>query len=319
LSNHVSIVMYHYVRELENSRYPNIKGLDYGMFKEQISFLSTNFNIITMEELIAAYDESYNLPEKSVLLTFDDGYIDHFNYVFPLLNELNIQGSFFPPGKTLVENVLLDVNKIHFILASADISTLMNALFDELNYYRHEGYDLLDNEELFKMHAKGTRFDSKEVIFFKRILQTVLPENLRNQISSRIFAKYVGLSESKFSRELYLNHDQLRCMKKCGMYIGIHGYDHYRLANMEKNGAHLDIARALDTLGDLVDSSNWVMCYPYGSANEDVIEILKNSNCRLALTTEVKIADIKRDSCYMLPRLDTNDFLPKSYNYEKYL
>lgn len=32
------IAMYHYVRDLKYSRYPEIKGLDYKLFKEQIDF-----------------------------------------------------------------------------------------------------------------------------------------------------------------------------------------------------------------------------------------------------------------------------------------
>lgn len=46
------IVMYHYVRDLSNSRYPSIKGLDYQLFKQQIQYFSKNFNVVTMEEVL---------------------------------------------------------------------------------------------------------------------------------------------------------------------------------------------------------------------------------------------------------------------------
>lgn len=59
------------------------------------------------------------LPEKALLLTFDDGYIDNYTYALPLLEEFGFQGSFFIPRKTFVTHQLLDVNKIHYILASA--------------------------------------------------------------------------------------------------------------------------------------------------------------------------------------------------------
>ena len=36
MSHKLNIVMYHYVRDLQNSRYPAIKGLDYNLFKKQI-------------------------------------------------------------------------------------------------------------------------------------------------------------------------------------------------------------------------------------------------------------------------------------------
>jgi peptidoglycan/xylan/chitin deacetylase (PgdA/CDA1 family) len=114
----VSIIMYHYVRDLKHSRYPDIKGIDISLFREQIIYLKKHYKFITMEMLIDAIDNNTSLPEKSVLLTFDDAYIEHFNLVFPLLDELKIQGSFFPPVKAITEHTVLDVNKIHFILAS---------------------------------------------------------------------------------------------------------------------------------------------------------------------------------------------------------
>ena len=54
VGNTLSIVMYHYVRDLKNSRYPEIKGFDISEFKPQIEFFKANYNIITMVQLISA-------------------------------------------------------------------------------------------------------------------------------------------------------------------------------------------------------------------------------------------------------------------------
>ena len=54
--------------------------------------------------------------KKSLLLTFDDGYIDHYEYVFPLLKKNNLSGIFYPPVQVITNNKVLDVNKIHFVL-----------------------------------------------------------------------------------------------------------------------------------------------------------------------------------------------------------
>ena len=108
--------MYHYVRDLTHSRYPLIKGMDIKCFREQLLFLIRNFNVVRMEQIISAVKGEKDLPEKSILLTFDDGYIDDYTYVLPVLEEFGIQGSFFVPGKTFAEHKLLDVNKIHYIL-----------------------------------------------------------------------------------------------------------------------------------------------------------------------------------------------------------
>lgn len=49
------ISMYHYTRDLKHSRYPEIKGLDVNLFREQIAFMKSNFNIVTMEQGVGSY------------------------------------------------------------------------------------------------------------------------------------------------------------------------------------------------------------------------------------------------------------------------
>ena len=313
------IAMYHYVRDLGNSRYPEIKGLDVALFKKQISFFKEKFNPVTIEDVISWYDEGKTLPNNALLLTFDDGYVDHFNTVFPILQECGIQGSFFIPGKTFSENVLLDVNKIHFVLASAKIEELYKEVLDKIDdaIRNNECPELPSREELLQKYATDERFDGKEVVFVKRMLQTLLPETIRNRIKSELFSKFVGIDEGKFARELYMNIDQIKCMKRNGMFIGLHGYDHYWLGNLPKEEMENDIAASLDALSEVVDTDNYIMNYPYGNYNDEVLAYLRKTGCKLGMTTEVKVADVNRDDRLLLPRLDCNDFPPKSDNYIK--
>ncbi len=318
LQNKLHVVMYHYTRDLAHSRYAKIKGLDISLFREQIIYLKQMFHIVTMEEVIDAKKGLYDLPENALLLTFDDGYIDNYIYALPILEEEKVQGSFFIPGKTFAEHQLLDVNKIHYILACANQTNLLTDIFEKMNYYRGKEFNFPDNEDLYAQYgARKGRFDSREVLFVKAMLQTVLPENVRNQISSDLLKKYVGASEEQLAYELYMTRDQIRLMKRHGMYIGIHGYDHYWLANLSEQKMKTDIDRALDVMGEFIDRQAWVINYPYGNYDERVIAHIKRQGCCLGFTTEVRVADLNRDNRYKLPRLDCNDFPPKSENYKK--
>ena len=49
------ISMYHYVRDLKNSRYPEIKGLDISLFKKQVEFIKDSFSPVTIEDVIEPY------------------------------------------------------------------------------------------------------------------------------------------------------------------------------------------------------------------------------------------------------------------------
>lgn len=314
--NELYISMYHYTRDLKHSRYPEIKGLDLPLFRQQIEFMKNNFNIVTMEQVMDAVEGKTDLPEKAMLLTFDDGYIDNYTVAFPILDEFGVQGSFFIPGKTFTTHQLLDVNKIHYMLASANIYDLVEDVKKEMDYYRGREFDYAPTDELFKEHAVGTRFDVKETVFVKRMLQTVLPERLRNTISSNLFKKYVGVTEEQLAYELYMTEEQIRTMKRHGMFIGLHGYDHYWLGNLSPEQMRQDIAMALETMDEFIDKKRWVMNYPYGNYNQDVLDYIKSQGACVGLTTQVRIANIREDNPLELPRLDCNDFPPKSEKYK---
>lgn len=313
--------MYHYVRDLKNSRYPNIKGLQIELFREQVQFLKKHYNFVTIEQILDAYhnDNTKDMPDHPVLLTFDDAYKDHFDYVFPYLEHEHIQGAFYAPVKAVTENTVLDVNKIHFILASTpeeNLTQLIKELKLQLRTYRKE-WKLNDFDYYYNKLAVANRFDKKEVIFIKRLLQVELDEKLRKIITDDIFKKVVGMDEGMFSRELYMSMDQIKCMVDNGMHFGSHGYNHYWLNSLTKEKQEYEIKKSLDFLKEIgADINNWTICYPYGAFDDKTIDVLKENDCKLGMTTLVDTADIsnKEDNIiFKLPRLDTND-LPKDLN-----
>jgi len=306
----VTIVMYHYVRNLDRSRYPEIKGLTVKRFKKQLNYLEKNYTIVRMEDCIEYLQggkESF--PENAALLTFDDGYLEHFTEVFPLLDQKGYQGSFFPPVQSTVEPIVLDVNKIHFILASADEpENLLEVLSSEIWNLKAE-FGLEDPEYYYcKITSKEHPYDPIEVIRFKRVLQRELPYSARQIIISKLFDHFVGVKEEVFSNELYMNEGHLKTLIRCGMFVGGHGYSHKWLNAINSDEQTYEIEQTkqfLDHLG--VESENQVMCYPYGGYDDSLISGLKKKGFVAGLTTEPKIADLNEDSRFRLSRFDTNE------------
>jgi len=89
--------MYHYVRPLAQSAYPRIKGLDTALFDAQLDYLAHYYEPVTMENVLGALKGKTELPERAVLLSFDDGYRDHYEEVFPRLEKRGFKGAFYPP------------------------------------------------------------------------------------------------------------------------------------------------------------------------------------------------------------------------------
>jgi peptidoglycan/xylan/chitin deacetylase (PgdA/CDA1 family) len=230
--------------------------------------------------------------------------------VFPLLEQRGIQGCFFPPAKAIRNAEVLDVNKIHFILATTPIDVLIDETVQLLNELRPT-YGLETAESYMARLMEEDRFDSREVIFIKRLLQHGLPREPRERIIGTLFAKHVTKDERSFSRELYMTADQLRCMARNGMYIGSHGYDHFWLDKLSPEEQTSEIELSKQFLANLgVFTDDWVISYPYGGYNDSLIEILKRHGCKLGLTLKVDIATLSPENAFTLERLDTND-LPK--------
>lgn len=304
-----SVVMYHYVRDLQNTRYPAIKGLDIRLFREQLAYFKKHYHFITAAQLVDAYENRTELPPKSLLLTFDDAYIDHYTCVFPLLDEYNVQGIFFVPVKAILNHEVLIVNKIHHVLAVCDkhIPELVLQVKTLLTPY--EGKDGVQTfESYFDKLAVANRFDCKEVIFIKRLLQVELKEPVRSEIINTLFKQYVSSDEGAFSRELYMSNDQLKCMARNGMIIGSHGYDHFWLGSLSREEQLSELTQSVSFLKGIgVDMNTLSIGYPYGSYNVDTLGIARGFGFKLGFTTQVDVATAKGDSL-TIPRLDTNDF-----------
>jgi peptidoglycan/xylan/chitin deacetylase (PgdA/CDA1 family) len=133
------------------------------------------------------------------------------------------------------------------------------------------------------------------------------------KIVNLLFEKYIEISEDVFSRELYMNEDQLKHMLRSGMHIGSHGYNHYWWNSLNEKAMSNELNLSIKFLKNLgVDMSNWTACYPYGSYDDQSIKMLKERGCKLAVTTEVDIATPNKITRFVMPRLDTNDVLKDS-------
>jgi peptidoglycan/xylan/chitin deacetylase (PgdA/CDA1 family) len=302
----VQIVMYHYVRPIKDSLFPEIKGLEIEGFRNQLDFFQENFSIITADSLISAVQNNDSLPRDALLLTFDDGYKDHFQYVFPELSKRNLQGLFFPPARPILESKLLDVNAIHYILASA--KNIEELLQDFNSQCLLHGIAQSDLDKSWKELAYPKK-DIAEVVFIKSMLQRELPEEIRENIVGILFEKYVECSESELAQDIYMSVDELKELIAQGMYVGSHAYNHFWLDSVSYDLQKKEIEKSLHFLEGIgAPTNDWIMCYPYGAHNEETIQIIKEKGCALALGTEVGATNLDLQNRYSLKRWDTNDF-----------
>lgn len=305
----VDIVMYHYVRPIEGSLYPGIKGLEYNLFKCQLEYFLKNNVIVSTKDVVDAINSFKELPDNSVWLTFDDGYKDHINYVAPLLEFYGVDAAFFPVSCCFAKHQALEVNKIHYILAVSECSSeLVNTLREKMFAV---GYNWGEWNKFLANVDTRSRFDDENTVFFKRMLQRYLPPAIREEIVNDLFADIVGIAEKQFCSELYLSENDIIDLYNRGFTIGSHSSSHPWLNEISEIEQEKEITESVEAITNICGApNNWIMCYPFGAWNDQTIEILRKNNFVLGLTTKVASANLSVHDRFKLPRLDCMDFYP---------
>ena len=309
----LTIIAYHYVRDLERSRYPAIKGRRTAEFEAQLDYIHRHYTVVSLRDVVASARGEYTLPEMPCVLTFDDGLADHFDVVLPRLVERGMSGAFFASARPIRENIVLDVHKLHFVLASTpDHETLLAETKDLLVEYRRS-HDIPSYEALAAEHCKPNRYDPAVTAFIKRVLQSALPLPVRSGIIDELFERHVGVEEATFSRELYMDASQLRCLLRNGMELGGHGDRHERigLLSTEDQTRELCATREFLRTIDPALANEWIMCFPYGSFSSESLEIAARAGCSGALSVNPTLVPLPLNLggalAPVLDRLDTND------------
>jgi len=96
----VPILMYHYIGNNPDPKDSQRETISLGpdKFDEQMKYLhDNNYTSITLDTLYPTITNQTYLSEKSVILTFDDGYMDFYYNAYPILQKYNIRATVFIP------------------------------------------------------------------------------------------------------------------------------------------------------------------------------------------------------------------------------
>ncbi|MDF2984824.1 MAG: hypothetical protein K0R50_334 [Eubacterium sp.] len=104
----VPILMYHDMAEKSSGD----MVVSTGKFEEQIKALSeAGYTGITVNQMTDYVEKGIELPEKPVLITFDDGYLSNYKLAYPILKKYNLKATIFVIGVSVGKDTYKDTGK----------------------------------------------------------------------------------------------------------------------------------------------------------------------------------------------------------------
>jgi peptidoglycan/xylan/chitin deacetylase (PgdA/CDA1 family) len=297
--------MYHYVRPAPRDL-PYFPYLHVEDFARQLDWFAHNHRFVTREEF---QDACAGGPvPNGIVLTFDDGLIDHYDYVFPLLQKRGLFGFFYVCTAPYETDRLLDVHRIHLILGRLGGQLALRRLSDHLTE------DMLGDANVQEFREATYRNQDNDLATaqFKRTMNYLISYQYRKPILDRLFTEEFG-EEDAVARSFYLSPEQMCEMDAAGMVMGSHGVNHYVFSKLSVDQQRDEIARSFAHLARILGKPVTTFCYPYGGEHtftDETIALVKKAGA--AFSFKVHPRDVTRDdlinSPHALPRYDCNMF-----------
>ena len=300
-------IMYHYVR-LPRADLPHFKFLHAEDFAKQLDYFAQNFGFVHPKDLLAA-TQGKPLPE-GVLLTFDDGFIDHYTFVLPELEKRAIAGFFFIPTQPVENGGMLPVHRVHHLLGrfdAGDVADRLRALVDDT---------MLDSKRAdeFRQATYRHQNNSEETVFVKRMLNYFLAYEYRKPVLDALMAHYFGDEEQEIAEQLYMKPEHMRALAEAGMVVGSHSVTHPVMSRLSEEEQRSEIRHSFAFLEKLLGLLRpRTFCYPYGGPTTftpRTEQLLAEEGVAFSFAVQPRdiTADDLRQRPQALPRYDCNMF-----------
>ena len=295
----IPILMYHGFTDQKKSQgIENYHGkhLYVEKFEEQISYLKRHYNIISLARLVDAYKNGTELPLRSVLITFDDGYASNYHLAYPVLKKYQAVAAIFIATDFVGKKYFLWVDRIEYCITQTAQKELRINFEDKECVYSlaTDALKKKTNSEIKKKLKKMSAQDCASIV---------------NAIESKLQAK-LSFNSSVPAMYLPITPAQIKEMVDSNLVtIGSHTSSHVIMTACSIEEMRTELEKSKMRLEKITGRPCKLFSYPNGELrdfNNDSKRILKDKGFRCALTTVVGVNNFL-DDIFELKRLNIHN------------
>ena len=250
-------------------------------FEQQMSFIKQHYQVVSMVEVLWAVNTGSPLPERAVLITFDDAYVDFAENALPVLQRHRLPATLFVPT------------------AFPD--------HPELAFW----WD--------KLYAAIECAKSLAIIRTPLGLLPVTTASQREQTFSRL-RDYVKSTPhgaamdwvNQFCEELeaprvtgnVLSWEELQRVARAEITLGAHTRTHPMMNQISQDAIREEAVGSWLDLKDRITDALPIFAFPSGGYNQEVLKILAEEGFQLAFTTQRGHNDLRQSNRLQLKRIN---------------
>ncbi len=275
-------MMYHRILPQTDPRY---KHEEPGMivepetFRMHLQVLKNEFTMISLGEWVTRKKNNQSLPLKACAITFDDGWLDNFEYAFPILQEEQVPATLFAVSELIGTKQTFWPNRIQTILQQP------KEKLQQITWLT----DLIDHEQVNKELTANIIYSLKhrsDVELIELISNTEKDFNI-----------------PALDNPVLMNLEQLQTLSNSGLVeIGSHTCQHIRLVEgLDSSTYEKEISTSKAQLEEIINKPVNLFCYPNGDYCDTAIkEVAKHYDA--AVITRKGICRTSSEKMYTLPR-----------------
>lgn len=145
-NDHIPVLLYHDIQtEFESDRAVITVTPD-GFEDHIVTLLNNGYTPVSFEDVYNASVGKFTMPEKPIVITFDDGYLTNYTYGFPIIQKHNVKTTIF----IVTETVGKTTGNPHFTWEQAKIMQRSGLVSIQSHTNIHEDILTLDNYNVIR-------------------------------------------------------------------------------------------------------------------------------------------------------------------------
>lgn len=243
------------------------------VFREQMELLARNYRPVSLDQVKSLVRGEAKLPDRAVVVTFDDGYTDNYEVAAPVLNDVGVPATFYATVECVERHRLPWPARLRF----AFHATKKGSWTD----------------------ASGKTWPLGSTVEREKALLVCCDEccKLAGDAQEQYVARFEEKMETRVpveSRDLMMTYEQLRALVAQGHIVGSHTMTHPNMAYVSAEDVRREMTASRQRLEQQLNAAVVHFSYPCPALaphwTEQTVAASRRAGYETAVTTDRGLA-----------------------------